>query len=721
MFGAFAARATWAATGTQTLRTYLEKHPSLFAVWDSARTEEDGAVIHPGVDADFLASSPSLGSLSHSWISPVNERQPLRERTIGAAYFRRTRRVYSSAAAAEWAWLHDGTTYGKLVLPFRLTSRSGTSDLLCTFSPTGNGPGVAFQVMSDGRLLASVGNGSTVYTGQASAGTVQAGVDYSLVVSKSADFLLVYVFPRGGSGIVFGVSITEPSDDPPQHTLSIGSSVTISPSRAVVGWLPRAMFFVGTTLPSDSLLARAGEQDLSSLSTPLPVSLVWSVDRSDTTYEAGSARRIQTIQNSGSLGGTRTQSTAADRPWAVRFPSGLVDYFPGGSVSVVSSLDPVAFAPLHGDGLEASLFFRFRIDDLSSNQRIVRTMTADNSNIGIIIQVQTDGSVRVFVGNGSGTAYAIDTVSGPGQVQEGVDYTIAYIKTPTSMALYLEDMVTPLLSGALSSQSSDAPSETLTMGQADNRIHGWVSEVVMLGIDANQAQREIVAARLARHNFGSSISELIAGYAEDGLAHAYTPESLQVAGGDVTAWNDVVGSAHMSVTSGSPSLSDVDGLDAVRFTGIAQIQASAPGAVFTGTNTPFSVLQHGSLASGSSGRMWAALEGSQLRHAWVASSSHRIQRFDGVNNNLTSGTPFSSEHRTFAHVFHAAGDSRNERRVDGSSSTTPLTDVPTITANQFAIQAGSSDFRLTHTLLFNRALNIGELTQLREALLSEAT
>lgn len=685
----------------------------LFAWLDTSL--DAGAVVEPGVDADFLASSPSVGSLSHSWVSTTTVRQPFRERTTGAAYFRTNRRITSSAAAAEWTWLHDGTTYGKFGLTFRLTSRSGTSDLLCTFNTTGDGPGVAFQVLSDGKLRALVGNGSTVYTGETSAGAVQVGVDYRLVVSKLADFLLVYLF-SADSGVLFGILITEPSSEPPGHTLSIGSAVTISPSRAVRGWIPKAMFFVGAKLPSDELLARFVKQDMSGLVTPLPVSLVWSVDRSDTTYESGSTRRIQTIQNSGNLGGTRTQSTAADRPWAVRFPSGLVDYFPGGSVSVVSSLSPVAFTTLHGDGLEASLFFRFRIDDLSSNQRIVRTMTASNSNIGIIIQVQTDGRVRVFVGNGSGTAYAIDTFSGPGHVQEGVDYTIAFIKTPSSMALYLEDMATPLLSGALSSLSSDAPSETLTMGQAGNRIHGWVSELVMLEIDANQAQRETVAARLARHNFGASVADLISGYASDGLAHAYTPSSLQVSGSDVTAWNDVVGSQPLAVLDGNPV--SLDGLAAVElgaFSGLSNDTGVA--AIASGTDKAFAVVDYGQWVAGAY-TLWQF--GGNGAHWWgIGGSNHRVGREDdgALNFDESNAIGATTAQRFFAHSFHSA-DGPNLFQVDGASEAAPL-DINPVTTTEFGTTSAGpgATIRLAYRLLFDRALNVGELTQLREAFL----
>lgn len=696
--------------------------PADFDLFASLDTRREGAVLSPGVDMDYLLSAPSEGSLEHSWLETSETRHPQRDRATGTAYLQWGDRLRSSAAAASWAWLHDGTTSAKVVIGFRLDRLTGTADILSTFDTAGNGPGFVLRVLSDGRLQVIVGNGSTVYTAGSSAGSVTTNVDYRVLVVKSGDFVSTYLY-GGFSTIAFGLSIVSPSSSAPQHPLSIGAS-TVIPGRPMFGWIAKALFFVGSNLPSNTLLEVFGRRSLSGVPRPLPVSVLVDFDDPDITFESGTEgdiKRIQGITNRGSMGGQFAQSASAGRPLAVLTASGRVGYF-AESMAMASDFSTSALTGLHdGDGTY-TIAFRFRMREMTGAQHLFGTRLPASFQTGFSLMVNADGALNMSCLNGGASALLLSTPNGT--IVAGATYSGVVVKDGMNVALYLDDMVTPIVSGAMSNPSADPPSVPLGVGarsaQGTWHLRGWLSNLAIVNLVASQAQRETLAGWLDRRSLEDSVSDLIEAYAGDGLAHAYTPESLQVVSGDVTSWEDVVGSQPLAVTSGA--LVSLDGLDAVEL-GVTSGLSNDTGVatIASGTDKPFAVLDYGQWVAGAYS-LWQF--GGNGAHWWgIGGSNHRVGREDdgALNFDESNAIGATTAQRFFAHSFHSA-NGPNLFQVDGATSAAPLDVNPVTTTGFGTASAGpGATIRLAYRLLFDRALSVGEVTMFREALLREAT
>lgn len=492
-------------------------------------TTAEGATVEPGFDADFLASVPNPGSLGSAFTQATPSLRPLREREKGAGYFREWRHLVIGEAA-DWTDVHNGTT--KTLITFVATlSLSVTAHVMGTFSGTSNNSiGFNLRAGTAGNLVLRVNNGSgsagvNIATGN---GGISAGVPFyaSILIDGTSVSLFV------GGALVGTGTIPNPSSSAPDHTLTIGAQPNAS--APIDGWFPEALIFQGSEIPdrekAEAFLA--AKHDLSTLTIPSPCQLYTTLDASEVVYESGTEgdiKRVQTVPNHGSAGGTMTQGTASNRPFAVDFMAGRVMYFPGGGERLASSLAASAWTWLHNGTGKGKIGFAFRLESFTGTfNRICGTRDTTAANIGFAAMVRNDGRIRVDITNGSDVSTIQSTT---GLVEVGETYRVAIEIDEDDVTISLNG--TQVATGTITSPSSSNPQSTLTLGSRPDGaepFHGFLSELYVSQDDGSgpMLSNEEIDALLQRHSFDDTIDEAIAMHVAAGdLEAAFTPESIQ--------------------------------------------------------------------------------------------------------------------------------------------------------------------------------------------------
>ncbi len=674
----------------------------------------------PGIDFDFIDNTSSGGSLLALWWQATPSLRPFLDRSAGAAYFREGRRLESSASATDWSWLHDGTSNGRVALLVRVDDLSATADILSTSDPGGLGVGFALQVTASGAIRVAVGNGSTVQTRTSGNGLVDVGTDCAVVVEKSGGLFRIHV---NGTHVGGGSAITSPSAEAPSHSMVIGAAA--SGARPLVGWMRQALFFREDALGVPSVewlfaLLRSG-RGLDGVTPPLPLALLVSFEDA----WGGSFGEIAGVSNPGSLAGSMEQPVPANYPFAVRNAAGRVAYF-ADSLSLSSDLQPSDFAGLHAATGDYTIAIRFRLRELSGTQHLLGTRPPATGQTGLSLTVDALGSLQaVYLTDGS-SSLVLETADNA--VAAGTTHSAVLRKSGSTIHLYLDDMSDPL-SGELGDPTDDPPSGTFVVGTRSDEdnwpLLGWVSGVAILATAADEAELETITEWLDRHSIEDSIGDLIETYATDGLDNAYTPDSIQLSGGNFIAWHDVVGTSHWFPTVGTTGVAELDGMQALRLNVAAQVSTTnGMFGALAGTNKGFTVIQYAGLSSGSPTTfLWETREGTSYRHRWWVSGtgagSHQVHRHDGTTLVTAIGPSRDLSQRFFAHVFAGADDPENAMWVDGQRYSAAL-DLATIAPTSARISAGAGVLDIPYMLVFGRPLNVGELAMFREALQREA-
>lgn len=714
-FGAFASRGIVLSASAEAF------DPTAYDLAAWYRSDAPDADIEPGFDADFIASVPNVGSISADWEQSTPNLRPLRERSKKAGFFREGRRL-SFGTAADATALHDGTSDVDLYFTFLLPALSGTQTIARSLT-TFNASGVLLQVTSGGNITYDVGNsGGTSALALASGnGAVSAGAQcWGAVIKRGAN---VELWIQGA--LVDSGTIGSPSAGAPNSALFLGA--TNIGNNPLTGWFPELLIFSGANLPQrqagESYLVK--KHKLSTLTIPSPVQLYTTLDASEVVYESGTEddiKRVQTVPNHGAAGGTMTQGTASNRPFAVDFMAGRVLYFPGGGERLASSLAASTWAWLHNGTGKGKIGFAFRLESFTGTfNRICGTRDSTAANIGFAAMVRNDGRIRVDITNGSDVSTIQSTT---GLVEVGETYRVAIEIDEDDVTIFLDG--TQVATGTITSPSSSNPQSTLTLGSRPDGaepFHGFLSELYVSQDDGSgpMLSNEEIDALLQRHSFDDTIDEAIAMHVAAGdLAAAYTPESIQLVEGSLTR-QDVSGNGNhqTSVTdgTGSVTVSALDGLTAVLIDG---------GDSFAGMDGPISIsasftaVQYAQLTSGI---LWNLYEGSAPfgYHEWrAASGDHVITRYDGTATDASTAIAAVDTQRFFAHVFGGANDPFNLMQVDDTANSPALNTDP-ITFAGYEVSAGSGDQMLiAYDLVFDRRLNPGELAKLRLALLKAA-
>lgn len=690
--------------------------------WDSRR---EGVELEPGLLEDYVAGAPNPGAVGGSWVQSTPSAQPLRERTQGAAAFRGTRRI-SLADADSVAFLHDGSSTYQAhgVLMYAL----GEAQIIFATCDLSQGKvGIGLYINPSGLLSLRFCNGS---------GTAFALNDQD-ITAVTPDVKHTWSLRKEGSDVelwldgvrVYTGTLVDASDAAPEHALVVGNSS--DGSFPLDGWLPELVILggpAGDDIPAPTAVEAylQAKWNLAALVEPLNVALLWTLDRSDITYETGTAndiKRVQTVPNPGSFGGTMMQSTAANRPVAVRYGSGLAAYFEGEQV-MTSSLATSTFVPIHSAAGVVTIPFRFRRNGSSGSWRVVVT-TGAASTPGLFIEVTSAGAVRLAVSNGSGT-FAVDATSAAGVVVPYETHTGILVKDGASLELYITDMETPLLSATIDSPSSGNPA-TFQISSTVPGAKGWVSALaVIVGRAANQAEREALAARLSEQTLEATPQELFG----DDLWSLHPPTGFwwTTVSQQLVRWFDVVNQRDLVPTGGAAELSSIGSQSAVLLDGATLVNDWGYAELASGTDKAFSIFQWVELvgrADAVRAFQFQNVSGNAKHTLFVSTAGNwAVWRWNDANELGPSAgfLPATSDHRFLATTFRGSGSSFNFTQVDGTVN--PQSDSvgnPT-TFDTFQVGSSTSGDAMKHSWLVtvNRAVNRGEAEAMRDFFLRQA-
>jgi hypothetical protein len=449
----------------------------------------------------------------------------------------------------------------------------------------------------------------------------------------------------------------------------------------------------------------------------------------DAVYTTGTAddiKQVQTLPNPGSLGGTMTQGTAGNRPFAVQFAEGRALYFPGGGERIESSLSASAFIPIHDGTSDVIIGQTIHVDEdaLPDFTQLWGTR-GGGVNIGVEVSVLDTGAVDVLFGGDSGNE---GFASSSGVISARTRHRVIYRKIGTSITLHVDG--TQVASQTIADPSTSNPQHTLLVGarSAGGRpFKGWMGDVVMF-TGANIPTVETLDAELeARHSLEATAAELVTLYAGDGLVHAFTPAGILT--GPVR-WDDSVGDGLLEVTGGMPTTTTLDGMTAIDLD-VATMADDAIGVLASGTSTPVTVLSWMSVPSFnefSTNTLWRFLGGAEPGfHAMNVDGDGdvvalRQDDFSGSEQTVIKAQ--DADDRFYALSYRDANDAFNAGQVDGTRVATPLNILFPVTTAEFRIgaPAGTGNRSIhAYQLLFDRALNVGEIVQWRAALQAEAS
>lgn len=693
-------------------------------VWDSTIGTGAGATIEPGFLEDYVASSPNTGSLGTAWTQTTASAQPMRDRETGAAFFRGTRRLaLSSLSLSDQRFIHDGTGDYLLTLRFRTTSLAANNDLFSTYDGNANTVGMQVRAASTGALVVRWGNGSgSAALSLSVAAAITTNTDYTVSVRVVGTTVTVFL---NGSEVASG-TISSPNTGNSAHVAVVGNAN--NGATPVVGWLPELHVFggpAGTNLPDRAAAEGylAERWDMSALAVPL--SLAWgaSFDRSDATLESGTSsdvRRLQTVQNPGSLGGTLTQATAASRPYLTTFGAGNACYF--AAANLLSSLAASSFTPRHDGTSSVTDFYLVRVYDLTNGFVLTRTYNSAAANVGTYWWINPSGQVSCFFGNGSANT-TISTAAGT--ITTHTTYLIAVRKSGADVEIYVNDMATPAQTGTIASPSSSTPQATLQLAQNSSTMLGFISEAVGFGAALSQSEREAVAARMARHSLEATPQEL---FGTD-LWALHIPASITVSGGSVLGWDDTSGNGrHLGTTTGTATPDTIGTQTAVLLDGAILSNGAGYSDFASGTDKAFSVFQWVEYVARADA-IWAFRlqnSGGDAKHTLFVSTANNwaVWRYNDANSLGTSSgfLAASSAQRFLGTTFRAASSTFNFTQVDSTINVQSDSVGNPTTFNTFQIGRNTSGDSMKHSWLVtvNRATNRGEAAAMRDFFLRQA-
>lgn len=199
------------------------------------------------------AAIPDRGSLGGQYAQATSGSQPQLSEVWSpgpAPLFSGGRRLIHSAAPADWAFLHDGSS--NYLLSFvAVLGLAATTTILGTFdSSVGASIGWNIRVGSGGNinLRWHNGSGTAALFINTALGSVVGGVPFVLTVVKVGSAAEVYL---DGSLVASG-SLSSASTDPPDRTMIIGASST--GTEPIAGELPEIVMFAGPALPERSVV-----------------------------------------------------------------------------------------------------------------------------------------------------------------------------------------------------------------------------------------------------------------------------------------------------------------------------------------------------------------------------------------------------------------------------------------------------------------------------------
>lgn len=432
----------------------------------------------------------------------------------------------------------------------------------------------------------------------------------------------------------------------------------------------------------------------------------FAADDPATEIEAGTEddlRRIASVPNQGSLGGTMDQATSADRPEATTFRHGRVAFFQQ-SQSLASSLAASTWSVLHDGTSELTLALRLRLLTGGGTPVILDTVGLIGST-GITLLFDGVDTLSLFVMDGVGSQQFDATVT------IGATHDLVIVKSGADFEVYLDDMATAADSGTIASPSSDPPDQTLTLGQSPSADSpdAWLCEVLLYDFAATESQRDDIAEHLGRHNLDPTLAQYIEYMRDDGLAHLFTPDTIAS-----LAWSDWITGDAMSFT-GSALVDTLDGVAAIvlnfgegHFDGAAAV-ANGAGA--------FSILAYARVPTPLTPPMWA------FSHS-TGSDTHQLDVSGWPNMVVTRNAETSAAvngvdtDRFYTHVFRGASDAANLFRIE-DDETSPALNVPSLSVDQFTIASGDGDLSFAFLAIHSRALNEGDLRVLRQVIENE--
>lgn len=481
---------------------------------------------------------------------------------------------------------------------------------------------------------------------------------------------------------------------------------------------PYFLYFAGRNFPQPAILHADERADLEALLLRICPSQQWIVtllaippfisrllfqfaaDDADTEYEAGTesdVRRIASVPNQGSLGGSSAQATSDARPEATSFPDGRVAHF-GESKSITSTVAAVNWTLLHDGTSDCTVALRLRLIEAGGSPAVVLD-TQGFGSVGFSVLFDGTDTLSVFVGDGGGL-----TQFDASPVSIGNTHDLVIVKSADSFEVYLDDMATAADSGTVASPSSDPPDEPLTIGQSSGgtALNAWLSEVLVYEFAATKLQRETISEHLARHSdFEPTLAQYIEYMREDGLAHLFTPDTI--ADG---AWTDWITSETMTVAG---SVGTAEGRPAYALAG-AQFDQAAELANGAGA---FTICLRAKIGDDGGSLdtppFWGFSHsvGSDYHHMdCSAAPTMHIARNGEVSTDLSGSLGFG----TYVHVFRGANDAENLFVVPSGSETRPALDSTSITVDRFRLQVTESGgfSQIGWLALYGRALNEGD-------------
>lgn len=450
------------------------------------------------------------------------------------------------------------------------------------------------------------------------------------------------------------------------------------------------------------------QQWIVTLFDPIPAlaSLLYRFALEDETeYEAGTEddlRRVETTPNPGTLGGDTVQATSAERPTATTLPEGRVTYFDGAQ-SVASDLAASTWNALHSPTGVITVAFRFRAIDASGSHSLINTSGPTITNPGIDISY-ISGVLAWQVGKGGGLSE--DLIAFPGDTNT---HTVVIVKDGATVSLYVDDMSSGN-SDTFAGLSASNATSPLTLGEMVTTSNAWLPEVLIYDFAATLAQREQIAGHLSQWEIAPSQAEYIQHMTTDGLAHFFDGDDLAPFG--ASTWTDTITGTDMDVglTGGSRGETTLDGHAALIITS-AEGSFHAAAAIADGTNKAFTVFCYAEIPVTVGDILWG-FENSTPgdEQLWILpAGSQRVIR----NATTSASLSTSAADRFYTHVFRAANDTgANLVRRNPTSETAPALNDADLDVNEFRIRAGANGATYAFVVLYDRALNEGDLQAL---------